>query len=123
MRGFIVTTIIFIAVITTVVINSAFLHRVTDEMLILILELPEEPGGIEGIETFEKLNELWLKNRTLISVSVRFEHVSAINDALDNARRFYQAQMKANYLASRDKLYHEVVYLSELEKATFKNII
>ena len=123
MRMFIISIIVLAVIITCVVCNSLYMDNLTNQMLDLISELPEnsDPNGDTSI--IDELYDIWKLNQNFIAVTANSVHITDIIAALADTKQFYLSENNTHYQCARENLYQAMYRLHELERFSLDNII
>lgn len=124
MKHTIIAGCLLILVLLAVVINAAFVRDITDELYIMLQELPvskpdfEENGG-DGVKSFYML---WSEKRPSLSISVNEDELDRIDEATAELYGAAQSGDFTTYCAARERLMAFIPTLADGEKATFLKI-
>jgi hypothetical protein len=121
MKGFIITAILFIALIVSIILNCEFVNTVHDDMHSIVAKLSNEPN-LENEKTIKALKEYWDRNNTLLSVSVSFREIDNLSNAIDSLYAANKSQNTAHFLLYKELTQNAIDAIMRLEKFSIKNI-
>ena len=114
MKSFIISIVMLLLIVCGIVFNSIYLTNLTEEMLDLAGDIPEN---------LDELTILWEKNHKIIGITVNNNYIYDITTSLISARRLYEGSCEGESEAARDILYEAILRLHEIEKFSIDNII
>ena len=123
MRVLIISIIIIAMIITGTVCNTLYMDNLTNKMLEIIVDLPDEPNPLGDTSELDLLADMWETHSRYVAVIASNAFISDITAALTETREFYLSEHDAHYKFAREKLYQAVFRLHELERFSLDNII
>lgn len=118
MKVFWTSLIIFSLMLGAIALNALFLHTTVNSMRRLLSEI-DDPTDAAILEQTE---ELWKKNRTLLSLTVGIREVRMIDEGLIELRWASVAGDKAELCLQRDLLLSATEELIREESIRFSSI-
>lgn len=122
MRGFVITTCLFIILILSIVLNYNFVREVHSEMHRLANNIVPNKQA-ENKKIIEELYKYWDENNTLLSVSVsirEIDELSTVLDCLSAANEIGDVLQTAIY---KERLQNAIDAIMRLEIISIKSII
>jgi len=123
MRVLIISIIILAVLITGTVCNTIYMDNLTNKMLNIIANLPEQSNPNGDVSAIDELSYMWEKNSHFVAISAGSDYITDISAALTETREFYLSEYNAHYKCAHAKLYRAVCRLHELERFSLDNII
>ena len=121
MKSFIITLIIFSALLGTIATNFFYINKVGDE-----LKEKAETLDISNIEECKaQLDELylyWKDNETMISFSVSYTELNCVDDNITKMMTYLEHNDIVNFECYRASLLNAIEEMRRLEKLLLKNI-
>lgn len=121
MRGFIITSGLFIALIVTIIFNYGYVNKVHNDMHQMVAELSNEPTE-ENTDLIQKLIDYWEKKNILLSVSVSFREIDNLSNALDSLYAANKSEDIAQFMIYKELAQNAIDAIMRLERFTIDNI-
>ncbi len=122
MKSFIVTLLIFSALLGIITINFFYINSVGDE-----LEKKVEELDISSIEEckikLEELSLYWKDIETKISLSVSYTELNCIDDNITKMMTYLEHRDIVNFECYKASLLNAIEEMRRLEKFSLKNIL
>ena len=122
MRGFVITTCLFIILILCIVLNYNFVRDVHDTMNELT-EMIKPEKQAQNKTTIDELYEYWEKKNTLLSVSVSFREIDELSTVLDCLRAANEMGNELQIAIYKERLQNAIDAIVRLEQISVKSII
>lgn len=122
MRGFFISSMLFLLLLAGGILNFFFIHDVCDEMNHMISEISETPSN-ENEEKIKQLDKYWKKVESRVSISVSYMAVDEIGkliDAIETYNRQEDGTQLPYYIAL---LKNATENVRHLEQFSVKNIL
>lgn len=118
MKHTVIAGVLFALLLAAVVINGIFVRGVTDELCLLLGELPEtervfSASGKDGAFAFASL---WRERRSSLSYSIHEDELDRIDDAVAGLCGAAESGDYENYCAARERLLTFLPSLANGEK-------
>ena len=123
MRVLIISVIIIAVIVTGTVCNTLYMDNLTNKMIELIVNLPEQSNPLGDTSALDLLADMWEINSHYVAVIASSVYISDITASLTETREFYLSEHHTHYRFAREKLYQAVFRLHELERFSLGNII
>lgn len=123
MRVFIFSIVIMTIIIAVIICNTLYIENVTNKMLAIIEELPEN-ADIHGDSTkLDELVELWNSSIKFVAINTTSIYIIDITAAIIDVETYFKSDLDSHYKSACDHLYQAVLRLHELERFSIDNII
>lgn len=119
MRVFIFSIVIMIIIISGIICNTLYMDNLTNKMLEIIKELPENDDSTK----LDELIQLWDSNIKFVSINIGTIYIIDINAAIIDVEAYFQSDFDSHYKSACNHLYQAVLRLHELERFSIDNII
>jgi|GEM_PF-3569847 hypothetical protein len=123
MRVFILSVIVLTIIIAFIVCDSIYMDNITNKMLDLISNLPENSNPQGDMEIIDELSALWKSNEVFVAINANNSYINDISAALIDVKKFYLSEYDTLYQRACEHLYQAVYRLHELERFSLDNII
>lgn len=81
MRSFVISTVIFAILLTLVITNSIYIHKICDKMISSTLDLSQN-----DLVKANELCKIWKNNRSIFSISIHDSHIERITELTENIK-------------------------------------
>ena len=122
MRGFIITTFLFIALLVCIFLNYNYVNSVHTTMHEIVYELSEDPCEENDI-IISKLQEYWDSKNTTLSISVSFREIDDLSDAIDSLSAANKVRDTTQFSIYKELVKNAIDVVIRLEKFSIKNIL
>ncbi len=120
MKVFVVALCVFVILLGVIVANSIFVRRVTHTMA---TELQEMAESSDPTASFARLESIWQKNRTRISVSVAFGELRDMDECLAQMRVALVLNDESEFKLAHSLACETVDHMGRLERFSWECII
>ena len=122
MRGFIITTCLFIALLVCIFLNYNYVNSVHTTMHEIVDELSGDPCEENDI-IISKLQEYWDSKNTTLSISVSFREIDDLSDAIDSLSAANEVRDTTQFSIYKELVENAIDVVIRLEKFSIKNIL
>lgn len=122
MKGFIITTIIFILSLTAIFINIFFVEKTTQNMKNQANSLKPFPCT-ENIKTINNLLSDWKEDSILLGLSVSYDNIEELTNIIYSLKAANEAQNFDQFKIHIELLLNAIEEIGRLEKFSIKNIL
>ena len=122
MRGFIITSCLFVSLLICIFINYNYINTVHSTMHEMVAELSAEPSEYnDGL--IKELQEYWDKKSTIISISVSFREIDDLTNAIDSLSAANQRKDSTQFAIQKELVENAINAVIRLEQFSIKNIL
>lgn len=122
MKGFIITTCIFLGLIICIFLNFNYVNTVHSTMHEIVDKLSDKPCE-ENNAIISKLQEYWDKKNTILSISVSFREIDDLTDAIDALSASNEIGDITQFSIYKQLVENAIDTVIRLEKFSIKNIL
>lgn len=122
MKGFIITSVLFIIMIVLIGANYAYINSVADSLLDIVLEISPSPSK-ENQEIINKLQEKFQSSKMLLGISISTKDIESLSDCIDSVSSANQAGDEARLPTEIELLKNAIETIRKLERFSVENII
>ena len=122
MKGFIITTCIFLGLLICIFLNFNYVNTVHSTMHEIVDELSDTPCKENNI-IISKLQEYWDSKNTILSISVSFREIDDLTDAIDALSASNEIGDITQFSIYKQLVENAIDTVIRLEKFSIKNIL
>lgn len=122
MKGFIITTCIFLGLLTCILLNFNYVNTVHRTMHEIVDELSDKPCQENNI-IISKLQEYWDSKNTILSISVSFREIDDLANAVDSLSAANKIGDTTQFSIYKQLVKNAIDAVIRLEKISIKNIL
>lgn len=122
MRGFIITILLFLALVACIIINYNYVNGVHGEMYDLASKLTREPSK-ENEEIINELSEYFESNVTFLEISVSARDIDNLINAIDCLYASNSSGNEVQLAINIEVLLNAIDVIKKLETLSLKNIL
>lgn len=122
MKGFIITTCIFLGLLICIFLNFNYVNTVHSTMHEIVDELFDKPCE-ENNSIISKLQEYWDKKNTILSISVSFREIDDLTNAIDSLSAANKIGDAIQFSIYKELVENAIDAVIRLEKISVKNIL
>lgn len=121
MKAWIISLILFIAVLSMIILQSCAVQKLTHSMLSLMETLPEQPNRESGAT--QELTAMWEAQKVLLSLTVSHKVLYEIDIALIDLQVSEEAGDVVAYRCALPHLQNAIEQLRDAEGFSLQNLI
>ena len=122
MKGFIITSCLFVSLLICIFINYNYINTVHSTMHEMVAELSAEPSEYnDGL--IKELQNYWEKKSAIISISVSFCEIDDLTNAIDSLSAANELRDKTQFAIRKELVENAINAVIRLEKLSIKNIL
>ncbi|MGM9631884.1 MAG: DUF4363 family protein [Eubacteriales bacterium] len=122
MKGFIITSVLFIIMIVLIGANCAYVNNVADSLLGIVLEISPSPSK-ENQEIINELQEKFQSSKMLLGISISTKDIESLSDCIDSVSSANKAGDEARLPTEIELLKNAIETIRKLERFSVDNII
>ena len=122
MKGFIITTCIFLGLLTCILLNFNYVNTVHRTMHEIVDELSDNPCEENEI-IIAKLQEYWKSKSSILSISVSFREIDDLANAVDSLSAANKIGDTTQFSIYKQLVKNAIDAVIRLEKISIKNIL
>ncbi len=122
MKGFVITTILFIILLIIISLNLFFMEKTITTMENEVKLLKEFPCE-ENEEIINNLLNNWEKNSIWMGLSVSYNDIEELTDIIDSLKAANRSDNIIQFQINVELLLNAIEELGRLEKFSIKNIL
>lgn len=122
MKGFIITTCIFLGLLICIFLNFNYVNTVHSTMHEIVDELSDNPCEENEI-IIAKLQEYWKSKSSILSISVSFREIDDLSDAIDALSAANKIGDTSQFAIYKQLVENAIDTVIRLEKFSIKNIL
>ncbi|MBR2381640.1 MAG: DUF4363 family protein [Clostridia bacterium] len=122
MRGFIITSCLFIALLICVFLNYNYINTVHSTMHEMVAQLSSEPSEYND-SLIKELQKYWDKKSTIISISVSFREIDDLTNTIDSLAAANQQNDCTQFAIQKELVENAINAVIRLEQFSIKNIL
>ncbi len=124
MRSFIISLVLILVLIGCAVFNNCYIKSVSEQMTSIIENLPGNGNDeADARAEIDRLNDIWQKNLTPISLTVSRKYIAEISLALSNMKEAYATGEEYDFAASKKAALHSLATLRDTQCTSLASII
>lgn len=121
MKGFIITTCLFVSVLICIFLNYNYVNSLYDTMHEMISQLSNEPSE-ENTAIIENIKKNWKKKKSLLSISVSFREIDDLSNAIDSLFAANETKNSTQFSIYKELTQNAIDAIMRLERISIENI-
>lgn len=122
MRGFVITTILFIILIIMIILNFCFVENVIRDMEEAVSTMDTLPCDNNTV-IIDHLKDYWGKSVPLLSLSVTYDDIKDLTDIIDSLQAANETRNINQFQIHVELLLNAIDEIGRLEKLSLENIL
>ncbi|MBO5716423.1 MAG: DUF4363 family protein [Clostridia bacterium] len=122
MKGFIISTCIFITLLICIFINYNYVNSVHTAMCEMVAQLSNETTK-ENDVIIENLQEYWERKSIILSISVSFREIDDLTNAIDSLSAANELGDNTQFAIRKELVKNAINAVIRLEKISIENIL
>ena len=122
MKGFIITTLLFVILMTVISLNVFFISQTINTMKAEVSSLSRTPC-LENEEIITNIINAWNKNSVWMSLSISNDDIEEVTDIIDSLKAANSTDNIIQFQINIELLLNSIEELGRLEKFSIKNIL
>lgn len=121
MKGFIITTCLFVSVLICIFLNYNYVNSLHDTMHEMVSQLSNEPSE-ENTAIIENIKKNWKKKKSLLSISVSFREIDDLSNAIDSLFAANETKNSTQFSIYKELTQNAIDAIMRLERISIENI-